>query len=163
MNKRNLIGIIILIAIITIIIGIGIISSLPNNDDTNITLNNVETFGHTFVSSDNQEYYYYNLKGVFKNLPSNLHDYTLKSTFYGTDGEYLHQTTAYNLGSIAENPSMYNIANWESTKYYNVSKIELIITNPDGNIVFNETYDFNMEKMDLTGLDKKNSNSSSNK
>jgi len=162
MNKKNLIRIIILIAIIAIIIGIGIFSSIPNNDDTNITLNNVETSGYTFVSSTNQEYYYYNLQGVFKNLPSDLHDYTLKSRYYGTNGEYLHQTTSNNLNGIAENPSMYYIAHWEATRYYNVSKIELNIFNPDGNIVFNETYDFNMEKMDLTGLDKKYSNSSLN-
>lgn len=154
MDNKILIG---AIAIITIIIMSGAVSAfdLFGNSDTddNITLIKNETSGKAYISSyDNQPRYNYYLDGDFKNLPSNLEGYELKSTFYGENNSFIH-TYDPDLKDVIEYPSSYHVAYFEAHKFYNITKIEVTIYNPDGEVVFNQTYDFDMNKIDLTGLD----------
>lgn len=158
MDNKILYGVIAILAIIVIIMGALLVPNITSNatDDANITLIKAESSGSAFYGyGTNQECYNYNLNGVFRNLPDNLQGYDLKSTFYDENGEYLHDSSEdiENVAEHSANDESYGVAHWQAHKLYNVSKIEVVILDPDGNVVFNETYDYDMKKMDLSGLD----------
>ena len=186
MNKKNLKRIIALIVIIAIIIGIGVITSdnnsntsvnsdnnynndeinhndkSNNDDDTNITLIRVDASGRGYWAyGSNDPYYHYEVEGVFKNLPSNLQGYDLKAIFYDENGKFVHEG-GLDIESIAKdslNNEITEIAGFGVyNTMYNISHIEITIDNPDGEIVFNQTIEFDMDKMDLSSLDHKPSN-----
>ena len=188
MNKKNLKRIIALIVIIAIIIGIGVLTSdntsntsfnsdnnyddninhnggSDNNDSTNITLIRIDAYGRGYWAyGSNDPYYHYGVEGVFKNLPSNLQGYDLKASFYDENGKFVHEG-GLDIEDIAEDSQKNEITEIAGfgvyNTMYNISYIEITIDNPQGDIVFNQTIEFDMEKMDLSSLDHKPSNTTS--
>lgn len=136
------------------------------NSDDNITLIKNETSGRAFWTMDGKAYYSYDINGVFKNLPSNLEGYDLKVNFYDKNGTFLHEggRDIEDVASDSQNNEVTYIGTFGAYKSYDIKKIEVIIEDAEGKIVFNETYEFDMDKMDLTSLDHEpttTSNSSS--
>lgn len=186
MNKKNLKRMIALIVIIAIIIGIGVLTSDNNNnasingdnnydndninhneesngnDDTNITLIRIDASGEGYWAyGSNNPYYRYEVDGVFKNLPSDLQGYNLKANFYDENGKFVHEggLDIEDIAKDSANNEITEIAGFGVyNTMYNISYIEIIIDNPNGEIVFNQTIEFDMDKMDLSSLDHKPSN-----
>ena len=169
MNNRLLIGIIINILVIAIFLGAYLSSpaTIENNaldftntasDDTNITLIKQETKGYVFINNGSDPYYNYWVGGVLLNLPSNLKGYDLKTIYYGENNEYLHENNG-NIKWVAENSAKSDpntIGYWQTQDPHNISKVEVIIINPLGEIVFNETVKYDMNKFDYSRLNHDN-------
>lgn len=157
-NYPNL-KVILTFVVIIAILGIFIVSFSGNNETTpaeNITLIKENTFGYGSVYEGNTTYYYY-LKGVLKNLPNNIEGYDIKGTFHDKKGEYIYEDIG-DMDWIQEDSEKSEptvLACMSSPELVNVSNIELVIYDPDGEIAFNETIDFDMKKMDLSSINEK--------
>lgn len=152
-TMKILAAIILIIAIGTIIFSF---TGGPNEDIQNITLIKENTYGFTFVN-DGVPYYNYELEGVFKNLPDDPKGYQMKASYYDTDNKFVKDYEDDYLSTVfhfSKDSQPFTLGSIQTNEFHNISYIQLEITDPEGDLVFNESVDFNMEKMDLSGLDK---------
>ena len=127
------------------------------NDDSNISLIKEETHGFVFVNNGSDPYYNFYVEGVLLNLPPNVKGYDLKTIFYGEDNQFLYEDDASItwLAKDFERSEQGNIGVWQTQNPQNVSHVEIIVLNPLGETVFNETLQFDMNKFDYSGLKEK--------
>lgn len=128
------------------------------NQGLNISLVKESTSGYAFISSDGDEVYDYSLKGVLINIPSDSTGFTVRSTFLDDSGksvgndeiglDYLEYST--------ENSEPTTIASIQKDSFENISSVKIVILNPKGETVFEQTVDFDMDDFDLSRLDEKN-------
>lgn len=88
------------------------------------------------------------------NLPSDIEGYDLKTIFYGENNEFLHEDDGYlewMVDSFAKSEQDL-LGSWQTQDPKNVSKIEVIIIDPMGEIIFNETVKYDMDKFDYSRL-----------
>lgn len=149
-----------ILIIFALIILIGIIalslnghSDIISGDSKNITLIKEKINGYAY-ESEGKNYTSYYLEGVIKNLPKDIDDYDLRGTFYDEKGRYIYEDQGY-LDYIKESsdkstPSL--LASCYCEGFRNLSYVQLELKDSNGDIVFNETIDYNMDKMDLSGL-----------
>lgn len=135
--------------------------TLPDmlNDGSNIKLIKEETGGDAFYTADGKQIYEYYLQGALQNLPSN-DKFEVKMVAYDAAGKEIkgvdyYDTSISTLKYDADNGDTGKIAYVQSPEPLNISKIEIKVLNPDGKTVFQKTIDFDMENMDLSGLDEK--------
>lgn len=168
MDNKFLIGIITIVAIIVLCSTVSSFDLFDNdnsddNSDDNITLIKNETSGYASVTEGEDPNYYYYVDGVLKNLPNNLQGYDLKTIFYAENGTFLHEDEG-NIRYIAVDSAkseQSTIGYWCTQDPVNISYVEIIIINPDGEIVFNQTMNYDMEKFDYSRLNHPYSPSSS--
>lgn len=168
MDKKLLTGIIVNVLVILFVLGVflspstttvesSVDNTIDNNnatDDTNIKLIKAETSGYVFVNNGSDPYYNYYLDGVLLNLPSDIEGYDLKTIFYGENNEFLHEDDGYlewMVDSFAKSEQDL-LGSWQTQDPKNVSKIEVIIIDPMGEIIFNETVKYDMDKFDYSRL-----------
>ena len=126
------------------------------NEGKNISLIKESTSGYAFYSS-NKTVYNYDLNGVLKNIPMDSQGFTVHGTFYDENGKVIKETNKDldDFTYSTEKSSPTTIVGIQTYEFVNVSKIKVTIMNPSGDIVFDESYDFNMDKFDLSRLDEK--------
>lgn len=168
MDKKLLTGIVVNILVVLFVLGIFLSPATTDvgsnvdsnnitndaNDDTNIKLIKAETSGYVFVNNGSDPYYNYYLDGVLLNLPSNIEGYDLKTIFYGENNEFLHEDDGYlewMVDSFAKSEQDL-LGSWQTQDPKNVSKIEVIIIDPQGETIFNETVKYDMDKFDYSRL-----------
>lgn len=167
MDKKLLVGIVANVLVILFVLGIFLSPATTNveinvdstNDnattsDADIKLIKAETSGHVFVNNGSDPYYNYYLDGVLLNLPSDIEGYDLKTIFYGENNEFLHEDDGYlewMVDSFAKSEQDL-LGSWQTQDPKNVSKIEVIIIDPMGEIIFNETVKYDMDKFDYSRL-----------
>lgn len=159
MDNKLLTGIIINVLVITfvLIIFLGPTIQFESNDDTNITLIKEHTHGYVFVNNGSDPYYNYYVDGVLLNLPSNVEGYDLKTNFYDENGKNVHESKG-NLEILEQHSKKsdpYGMGSWQTQDPHNISNVEIIIVNPTGGIVYNQTLKFDMEKFDYSRLNHK--------
>ena len=126
------------------------------NEGKNISIIKESTSGYAFYSS-NKTVYNYDLIGVLKNIPIDSKGFTVHGTFYDENGKAIKETNTdldY-FSYYTENSDPTTIVGIQTYEFVNVSEIQVTIMNPEGDVVFNETFDFNMDKFDLSKLDDK--------
>lgn len=126
-------------------------------ESQNITLIKEYTHGYAFLNDKGDAVYNYDLKGVFKNLPEDFKGYELKTTYYDENDNYIaEEVNSYmkNVFKSSKDSQPSFLGAYQTHDFVNVSRIQLEMTNPNGTIVFNESVDFDMDKMDLSGLEK---------
>ena len=149
----------IILAIAALLIIIGLLAFGLNGQDANssdggnITLIKEKINGYAYLN-DGKPYYSYYVDGVIKNLPRDIHEYELKGTFYDDKGKFIYEDQGY-LEFIKEcsdksEPSL--LVSCYTDDLRNLSYVQLELKDPNGDIVFNETIDYDMDKMDLSGL-----------
>ena len=124
-----------------------------SSDSKNITLIKEKITGYAY-ESDGKPYYSYYLEGVIKNLPRNIKDYDLRCTFYDEDGRYIYEDQGY-LEYIKESSDKSTptiLGSCYTQDLRNLSYVKLELKDPNGKIVLNRTIDYDMDKMDLSGL-----------
>lgn len=153
-------GIKVLLLAFALVLLIGLIAfglnghdDISSNDSKNITLIKEKINGYAY-ESDGKIYSSYYLEGVIKNLPKDVKDYDLRGTFFDEDGKYIYEDQGY-LDYIKESsddstPTL--LASCYTEDLRNLSYVKLELKDPNGNIVFNKTIDYDMDKMDLSGL-----------
>ena len=160
-SKITLPGIKTIIALIALILIIGLLAigfsghDTHSNDGGNITLIKEKITGYAYLN-DGKPYYSYYVEGVIKNLPRDIHEYDLRGTFYDDKGKFIYEDQGY-LEFIKEysdksEPTI--LASCYDDDLRNLSYVELELKDPNGNVVFNKTINYDMDKMDLSGLKK---------
>ena len=144
------------LVVIVAIVGIMAFSFIGNNtdDSQNITLIKENTYGFTFVN-DGVPFYNYELEGVFKNLPDDPKGYQMKASYYDTDNNFIKSYEDDYLSTVfhfSKDSQPFTLGSIQTNEFYNVRHIQLEITDPNGELVFNESVDFDMGKMDLSGV-----------
>ena len=149
----------VILAVIALILIMGLLAfslnghDVSSNDGGNITLIKEKINGYA-SNYDNKTSYSYYVEGVLKNLPRDIHEYDLRTTFYDEDGKFMYEDQGY-LKFIKEysdksEPTI--LASCYSDDLRNLSYVELELRDPNGDIVFNKTLDYDMDKMVLSGL-----------
>ena len=133
------------------------------NEGKNISLIKESTGGHAYYSS-NKAVYDYKLEGVLKNIPKDSEGFTVRGTFYDDNGKVIKENDKDldHFSHYTEKSDPTAIAEMYVYELVNVSKIKVTIMNPSGDVVFDETFDFDMSKFDLSGLDDNDDNSNKN-
>lgn len=155
LNLKTLAALVIIVAIVGIM-AFSFIGNSNSNDSQNITLIKENAYGFTFVN-DGVPYYNYYLDGVFTNLEGDFQGYDMKARFIDENGslvkEYRDDYMKYAFSDSKKSQTS-TLASIQTNELYNVSYIQVEIMDPKGDIVFNESVDFDMAKMDLSGLEK---------
>ncbi len=127
------------------------------NEGRNITLVKESTSGYAFISSG-EVVYYYDVRGVLLNIPKDPTGFTFETTFLDENGkrvgkwgemlDLLTFSTEYSdptsLGFMSKNSLV------------NVSNAEVVVFNPRGEKVFNQTVEFNMDEFDFSRIEGNN-------
>lgn len=155
LNLKTLAAIAIIVAIVGIMV-FSLTGNSGNDDSQNITLIKENAYGFTFVN-DGVPYYNYYLDGVFTNLEGDFQGYDMNARFIDENGslvkEYHDDYMKYAFSDSKKSQTS-TLASIQTNELYNVSYIQVEIMDPNGDIVFNESVDFDMAKMDLSGLEK---------
>ena len=155
LNLKTLAALVIIVAIIGIMV-FSLTGNSSSDDSQNITLIKENAYGFTFVN-DGVPYYNYYLDGVFTNLEGDFQGYDMKARFIDENGslvkEYRDDYMKYAFSDSKKSQTS-TLASIQTNELYNVSYIQVEIMDPNGDIVFNESVDFDMAKMDLSGLDE---------
>lgn len=151
--KILLIAFVLVLIIGLIAFSLGRSDDVSSNDSKNITLIKEKINGYAY-ESEGKTYYSYYLEGVIKNLPRNIKDYDLRGTFYDENGKYIYEDQGY-LDYIKESsdksvPTI--LASCYTQDLRNLSYVQLELKDPNGNVVFNKTINYDMDKMDYSGL-----------
>lgn len=122
----------------------------------NISIIKEYTGGYAYYSG-NKTVYNYGLSGVLKNIPMDSDGFTVHGTFYDGNGKVIKEKNSdldyFSYYTEKSNPT--TIMDIQTYEFVNVSKIQITIMNPGGDVVFDETFDFDMDKFDLSRLDDK--------
>ena len=96
----------------------------------------------------NKTVYQYDLKGVLKNIPKDSKGFTVRGTFYDNNGQVIKDVDTHldYYSYYTEKSEPTSIASLQNYEFVNVSKIQLTIMNPDGNVVFDKSYDYDMDE-----------------
>ena len=124
------------------------------NEGRNISLVKESTGGYAYISSGEEVYYYY-VNGVFINIPRDSTGFTIRTTFLDEDGKRLG-TRDGNLHyfEYSTEKSYIRTIGWMSKpSLVNVSEVEIVILNPRGENVFNQTLEFYMDEFALSKID----------
>ena len=127
------------------------------NEGRNITLVKESTEGYAYYSSG-EEVYSYSVSGVFINIPKDSTGFTVKTTFLDEDGKKVG-TWDEDLDYFeywTENSEPDTIGFMTKHSLVNVSDVEIVIFNPMGEKVFNQTLKFNMDEFDLSRIGDSN-------
>ena len=155
LNLKTLAALVIIVAIVGIM-AFSFIGNSNSNGSQNITLIKENAYGFTFVN-DGVPYYNYYLDGVFTNLEGDFQGYDMKARFIDENGslvkEYRDDYMKYAFSDSKKSQTS-TLASIQTNKLYNVSYIQVEIMDPNGDLVFNESVDFDMAKMDLSGLEE---------
>ena len=160
-NKSLNIKIIAAIILIIAIVAVAALSFNGNSNEEaesqNITLIKEYTHGYAFLNDKGDAVYNYDLKGVLKNLPDDFKGYELRTTYYDKNNNYVAEEVNSYMKNVFESskksqPSF--LGAYQTHNFVNVSHIKLEMTDPNGTVVFNDTVDFDMAKMDLSDLDE---------
>lgn len=155
LNLKTLAALVIIVAIVGIM-AFSLTGNSGNDDSKDITLIKENAYGFTFVN-DGVPYYNYYLDGVFTNLEGDFQGYDMKARFIDENGslvkEYRDDYMKYAFSDSKKSQTS-TLASIQTNELYNVSYIQVEIMDPNGDIVFNESVDFDMAKMDLSGLEK---------
>ena len=127
-----------------------------SNEGRNISLIKESTSGYAFYSDD-KPVYQYDLTGVLKNIPEDQDGFTVRGTFYDDDHSVIKkdERDLDYFSYSTENSDPTTIASIQTNDFFNVSEIQITIMNPDGDVVFDEKFDYDMDEFDLSGLDDK--------
>lgn len=152
---KTLVALVIIVAVVGIMV-FSLTGNSGNDDSKDITLIKENAYGFTFVN-DGVPYYNYYLDGVFTNLEGDFRGYDMKARFIDENGslvkEYRDDYMKYAFSDSKKSQTS-TLASIQTNELYNVSYIQVEIMDPNGDIVFNESVDFDMGKMDLSGLEK---------
>lgn len=126
-----------------------------NDADVNkITLIKENIKGYAYMSDGVPHCSYY-VEGVLKNLPDKIEGYSLVGTFYDENGKYIGEDDAMmrfvKEDSDKSEPDTIVVCYTNGVK--NLSYVELEMTDPDGKVVFNQTLNYDMERMDLSKVE----------
>lgn len=149
------IAIVLAIVVVCLVIGGVIMMSNSNNsgqNGTDINLIKISTSGYTTTSS-NKTQYCYRVEGVVKNLPNKGEGYSLKGAFYDQNGNLIREEDSF-LGldycfNSFEKSEPEPLLIMSTNSLVNVSRVEIVIYGPDGDIVYNESVPFKMENFKL--------------
>ena len=113
-----------------------------DNDGTNITLLKNSTKGSIGSSSGHPLYGYY-VNGVLTDLPEDTEGFTIRGLFYSGDNVIGHDDkdlSVVSYSSEQSNPSIIVLLQ----RYYpvNFDKVVLLVYNPEGDVILNETIPF---------------------
>ena len=115
-----------------------------NNDGKNITLIKEITSCYIYNSSSGI-IHDYKVEGVLKNIPGDANKYTIKGVFYDGNnvvGEDERSLDYFSPSSEKSRPN--TIVSIYKNESLNISKVEISITNPSGEVVFTQSVPFNM-------------------
>ena len=155
LNFKTLAALVVIVAIVGIMV-FSLTGNSGNDNSKDITLIKENTYGFTFVN-DGVPFYNYELEGVFKNLPDDPKGYQMKASYYDTDNNFIKSYEDDYLSTVfhfSKDSQPFTLGSIQTNEFYNVSHIQLEITDSNGDLVFNESVDFDMAKMDLSGLEK---------
>ena len=133
------------------------------NEGKNITLIKESTSGYAFYSSG-KPVYNYAASGVFKNIPQDSNGFTVRGTFYDESGKEVGSDESYleYFEYSTENSDPTEIVCLQTHDMVDVNKIKIEILNPDGEIVFEKTLKYDMDKFDVSGLDDSSTDDETN-
>ena len=119
------------------------------NEGKNISIIKESTSGYAFYSS-NKTVYNYDLIGVLKNIPMDSEGFTVHGKFYDGNGKVIKERNSdldyFSYYTEKSDPT--TIVGIQTYEFVNISKIQVTIMNPGGDVVFDESYDFDMDKFD---------------
>ena len=135
------------------------------DSDKNITLIKESVEISRIIYDDGEISTWYYVKGVFKDLPSDVKGYNLKISGYEENGKLIKDGDGFSMKSIAKSskdsePSLLGVVYDKEYEEKNISHIELTILDKDGKIVFDKNITFNLDTMDLRYETKSVSSSS---
>ena len=135
------------------------------DSDKNITLIKESVEISRIIYDDGEISTWYYVKGVFKDLPSDVKGYNLKISGYDENGKLIKDGDGFSMKSIAKSskdsePSLLGVVYDKEYEEKNISHIELTILDKDGKIVFDKNITFNLDTMDLRYETKSVSSSS---
>ena len=149
------IAIVLAIVVVCLVIGGVMMMSNSNNsgqNDADIKLIKISTSGYTTTSS-NKTAYCYKVEGVVRNLPNGGEGYTLKGAFYDADGNLIREVDSFSgldfYFKDFEKSEPVTLLIMSTDSLVNVSRVEIVIYGPDGDIVYNESVSFKMENFEL--------------
>lgn len=90
-------------------------------------------------------------------MPDDPKGYQMKASYYDTDNNFIKSYEDDYLSTVfhfSKDSQPFTLGSIQTNEFYNVSHIQLEITDSNGDLVFNESVDFDMAKMDLSGLEK---------
>lgn len=124
------------------------------NEGKNITLIKESTKGYAFYSSE-KPVYDYSVSGVLKNIPKDSNGFTVRGTFYDESGKEVgsDESDLDYFEYYTENSDPTQIVGIQTHEMVNIDKVKIEILNPEGEIVFEKTVKYNMDKFDASGLD----------
>lgn len=162
MNPKILIGLI--IAVIVIVVAAITLPVVMNNGE-NIKLIKEKTSVDAFYDTDGIPRYTYIIEGILQNIPNN-DGFTVETIPYGPDGKEIKGVNTDAMSSSilkmsADNGEPVIINCFSTSEFVNISEVDIVVTNPDGEVVFNQTIPFDMENADLSDLKKSPSTNSS--
>lgn len=127
------------------------------NEGRNITLVKESTSGYAYISGG-EEVYYYSLSGVLLNIPKDPTGFTFQTTFLDEDGKRVGKWGEMLdlLTYSTEHSDPTPIGFMTKRSLVNVSNVEIVVFNPRGEKVFNQTVEFDMEEFDLSRIEGNN-------
>ena len=136
-----------------------------DGSDKNITLIKESVEISRIIYDDGEISTWYYVKGVFKDLPSDVKGYNLKISGYDENGKLIKDGDGFSMKSIAKSskdsePSLLGVVYDKEYEEKNISYIELTILDKDGKIVFDKNITFNLDTMDIRYETKSVSSSS---
>lgn len=133
------------------------------NEGKNITLIKESTSGYAFYSSG-KPVYNYAVSGVLKNIPQDSNGFTVRGTFYDESGKEVgsDENDLDYFEYYTENSDPTEIVCLQTHDLVDVNKIKIEILNPDGEIVFEKTLKYDMDKFDVSGLDESSADDETN-
>lgn len=160
-TSKNALNFKTLAALVVIVAIVGIIAfsftGNSNEDIGNITVIKEYTYGYAFSNDGKTNYYNYFLEGVLKDLPSDYEGYDYRAYFYDENDKFVGSDDTYDMEYLVSRSKKSQsdlLASIQTTEYYNVSHIQLEIIDPNGDVIYNESVKFDMEKFDLSRLEK---------
>ncbi len=157
-SLKTILAILILLIILVLVVSnqVGHLNHNDNdsNNGNNITLIKENVKGQAYLS-EGKPVCYYHVDGVLKNLPNNIEGYDLKGTFYDENGKYIGENNAYMkfVKEDSDRSELSTLVSCYTNGVKNLSYVELEMTGPNGNIIFNKTLNYDMEKMDLSKVE----------
>lgn len=123
-----------------------------SNDGYDISLIKQSTNGSS-VNSGGKTVYQYNLNGILKNIPRNSDGFTVVGTFYD-DGEIVDEDEVdlTDLVEFSEDSEVTSIVSIQMNEKVNITDVELSVLNPDGAVVYEESFDFDMSDFTSSGF-----------
>ena len=120
-----------------------------------ITLIKENIKGSVYKNSEGKIETYYYVDGAFKNLPKKIDGYNLILYFYDDEGKYIGEDDAYMpyVKEYSDKSEPYLLGATSANGVRNLSYVQLEMTDPNGDIVLNETINYDINKLDLSDIE----------